>query len=1100
MISVLCVDDEPGFLELTRAFLELQGDIIVYGSPSALQAIDMLKTHSYDAVVSDYQMPGMDGLKFLAHVRNRHDDLPFILFTGKGREEVVIQALNSGADFYLQKGGEAKSQFAELAHKVRQAVERKNRNDALSLAEFSVDNAAVITIWSDEEGRILKANKAAAQLLGFTQKELHGMRLGDLDQGLAETIGGRQVQMESGRQVRRKSNMRRKDGTLLPVDITDNYFIMGGRKYGLSFGLDVSESQKAESALRHSEERFQALVENANSIIIKADLDGRITYANNYALSFFGYSAEELLGRKADETISPRRDGKEGGLDVLLPRALSDVDRYRIFENENVRKDGSRAWVSWTNTAVRDENGVCLELLSIGNDITPLKEAELKLRASQGRLMEAQRLGRLGDLYYEISPKGDVQEVIWSEEAYRIMGFEKGQKLPSMEEIEHYVHPSDRERWRASLASVTQNGGSVEFEHRVVLKSGEVRHVQVIFKTVMHDDGGRRYIGVVRDLSEVRRAEEALRESERRYRTIADLIPDFMYVVDAQGVVRYVNHGIVKQSGRAPEELLGKHIEALFAPNMAARQREDLSRVIESKEPLRLEIREDDEGRSRWLDVALVPVLAPDGGVAEVIGTSRDITKIKRAEEELWEVASSYRNLTENITGLVYRVHLRENERLQMFNDMLLPLTGYKPEEISSDYYSYAKGLIDPEDSRWVLASVREAVEFDRPFDIEYRLRCKDGKVIHVRDRGKPIRGADGTPLYIDGVMFDDSERKRSEVAVRDKERKFRELADMLPAFVFETDEEGGLTFVNETARAMVGVGREELSGHKVRLFEFLDPEDHERAMNRFSALRDGETCMGEAFEIVRRDGSRFQATMHCVPIIMDGSLKGMRGLFVDISALRESERIQEAVHSISQAALIEENLDDLYKSIHATLRGLMPLDNFYIAIYDEERDEISFPYFVDQKDPRPSTRRKGKGMSEYLLRTGQPILTTMDGIRHLQESGEIELIGTPPMDFMAAPLVVEGKTIGLMVAQNYDPRSRFSPKHLEMMKFVSHQVAMAIKSKRQQVELSRYTTLLQSTFESTDDGILIVDAYGRVLAANDRFTKMWCIPESIAK
>ena len=125
MISVLYVDDEQGFLEIAQLFLEQSGDFSVKTVTSAQEALDSPAIRSCDAIVSDYHMQGMDGITFLKAVRERFGDIPFVLFTGRGREEVVIEAINNGADFYLQKGGDPEAQFAELAHKIRQAVPDK---------------------------------------------------------------------------------------------------------------------------------------------------------------------------------------------------------------------------------------------------------------------------------------------------------------------------------------------------------------------------------------------------------------------------------------------------------------------------------------------------------------------------------------------------------------------------------------------------------------------------------------------------------------------------------------------------------------------------------------------------------------------------------------------------------------------------------------------------------------------------------------------------------------------------------------------------------------------------------------------------------------
>ncbi|MGB8821406.1 MAG: response regulator, partial [Methanoregula sp.] len=129
MYHVLYVDDEPALLEIARLFLEESKEFVVDTQCSAQEALESLKSRHYDAIISDFQMPGMDGLEFLKRLRSEGNDTPFIIFTGRGREEIVIDALNSGADFYLQKGGEPQSQFAELRSKISQAISRRRAEE-----------------------------------------------------------------------------------------------------------------------------------------------------------------------------------------------------------------------------------------------------------------------------------------------------------------------------------------------------------------------------------------------------------------------------------------------------------------------------------------------------------------------------------------------------------------------------------------------------------------------------------------------------------------------------------------------------------------------------------------------------------------------------------------------------------------------------------------------------------------------------------------------------------------------------------------------------------------------------------------------------------
>lgn len=167
MLSILYVDDDSTLLEIGKLFLEKSGTIHVDILDSASEALDKIRATKYDAIISDYQMPEMDGIRFLKAVRAEYPSLPFIIFTGKGREEVVIEALNNGADHYLQKGGDPRSQFAELIHNIERSVERKQAHDTIIHLSrlnsvLSSTNRAVIRI-RDRQALLNEACRIAVE-------------------------------------------------------------------------------------------------------------------------------------------------------------------------------------------------------------------------------------------------------------------------------------------------------------------------------------------------------------------------------------------------------------------------------------------------------------------------------------------------------------------------------------------------------------------------------------------------------------------------------------------------------------------------------------------------------------------------------------------------------------------------------------------------------------------------------------------------------------------------------------------------------------------------------------------------------------------------
>jgi PAS domain S-box-containing protein len=192
MLTVLIVDDEPALLELAVQYLAEPASDEILIAPSADAALSILSAKTVDAIVSDYEMPGMDGIAFLKLLRTRGDMTPFIIFTGRGREVVAMQALNYGADFYLQKGGDPVAEFAELRNMIVKAVERRRAVDeARALAERVEHQAQILdeilssipdpVLIMDADGGITYANMAGAKILGVSRMAILGRHVRDLE-------------------------------------------------------------------------------------------------------------------------------------------------------------------------------------------------------------------------------------------------------------------------------------------------------------------------------------------------------------------------------------------------------------------------------------------------------------------------------------------------------------------------------------------------------------------------------------------------------------------------------------------------------------------------------------------------------------------------------------------------------------------------------------------------------------------------------------------------------------------------------------------------------------------------------------------------------
>lgn len=322
MFSILYVDDEQDLLELGQIFLEKSGEFSVAISTSAKEALASPSIQSYDLIISDYQMPDMDGITFLKAVRERFGDIPFILFTGRGREEIVIEAINNGADFYLQKGGDVNSLFAELSHKIRQVM-RRNQAERLLREQYEklaqseqlirkseakyrelVENANSIILKWDKTGNIIVFNEFAQQFFGYIRDEIIGKSVmgtivpanesgSDRDLGLMID----DIIRNPGDHLFNENENITRDGKRVWIRWQNKILWDEKGQFDglLSIGTDLTEHKRAGQALKESEKRYRDMfnLNKAVMLIINPET-GSITDANSAASDYYGYDHEEI--------------------------------------------------------------------------------------------------------------------------------------------------------------------------------------------------------------------------------------------------------------------------------------------------------------------------------------------------------------------------------------------------------------------------------------------------------------------------------------------------------------------------------------------------------------------------------------------------------------------------------------------------------------------------------------------------------------------------------------------------------------------------------------------------------------------------------------
>ncbi len=308
--------------------------------------------------------------------------------------------------------------------------------------------------------------------------------------------------------------------------------------------------------------------------------------------------------------------------------------------------------------------------------------------------------------------------------------------------------------------------------------------------------------------------------------------------------------------------------------------------------------------------------------------------------------------------------------------------------------------------------------------------------------------------------------------AMVEAEKKFRLLFEDNPQPTCLYDPTTGRFLeVNRAATEKYGYSRDQfLNLTIVDICPDLPPE-------RVAAARHGIEIRGEVWRQRRSDGSFLEVNLFARTIEFEGRTARLV-VAQDVTEKRRSERLQSALYRIAEVSTTAGDLSELYPAIHGIVAHLLDAKNFYIALHEVDTSTLTFPYFVDEFDLAPVSRPLRKGLTEYVLRTGEPLLATGERLNELEAIGEVERTGSPADDWLGVPLKTGDKTFGVLAVQHYASRTRFGARERDVLTFVSQQVANAIQRKRSEEAIlrseSRYRSLVQSAvvgiFRATRD------------------------------
>ncbi|MCK4269020.1 MAG: PAS domain S-box protein, partial [Methanogenium sp.] len=480
MISVLYVDDEPELLKITKIFLEKKNHFNVDTALSAKEAFEQIKTKSFDAIISDYEMPEMDGIEFLKKLRAGGSEIPFIIFTGKGREDVVIDAINSGADFYLQKGGKPTAQFAELTHKIEQSV-KSRQSEEKHRAIFNSTGTAMTIL--KEDHTISLVNAEFEKLSGYSKDEIEG-KLKWTDFVTEESqIRMSEIavnQMRNPDSVPEKAELKfiAKGGIYRDVFVT-NKSIPGTGEIVSSL-IDITEQKRSKRELAEERERFEVSLRSIGDGVIVTDADGRIVIMNQVAEALTKWDEKSARGKPLTEVFNIINEKTRARCENPVERVLKTGAIVGLANHTAlIARDGSKIIIADSAAPIRDKTGDILGVVLVFRDQTREKRAqEIKLRLTA--IVESS-----DDMI--ISRDSDDNIISWNRGAEKITGFSAEEATGQSDSV---MIPPDRQNETEEIFDRILSGEKIDhFETLRLKKDGTLVDLSLTVSPIVNEDG-----------------------------------------------------------------------------------------------------------------------------------------------------------------------------------------------------------------------------------------------------------------------------------------------------------------------------------------------------------------------------------------------------------------------------------------------------------------------------------------------------------------------------------------------------------------------------------------------------------------------------------
>jgi PAS domain S-box-containing protein len=697
--------------------------------------------------------------------------------------------------------------------------------------------------------------------------------------------------------------------------------------------LETSRRAAAEAELteskreaEHSRDLLRTILASIGDGVIATDGEGKVTFLNAVAEELTGCSRADALGTPISQVFVTTRS------------------KHKLLTG----KDGREIPIEDLEAPLRNEGGKMLGAVRVFRDVTGRRKAEQAGARSEERLELALDAGQVGFWDWDVAQN----RMEWSDRVYDMHGVQRGKVWMGTDEMTKLIHPEDRENTIAIVVAAMEQGERFHVENRVVQPGGEVVWVATTGLVIRNEKGeATRILGAITDITTRKQAENELRQQWRMFDTALSNTPDFNYVFDLEGRFRYVNRARLVMFQKTYEEVVGKNFWDLnYPPELAERFHRQIQEVIDTKVTIRDQAPfTGPSGITRRYEYIFVPVLSADGQVEAVVGTTHDITDQKLIEEALRKSEERLTLALEAGGGVGAWDWELPADRVYV-NPQFAKLFGIDAERAAggvpvAEFFT----AMHPEDARRVQENILRAARTGGEVAEEYRIiqkdrqkdgqndGQKDGSVRWIYARGRCHLDAAGQPARFPGVVFDITERKHAEEALRGSQDRLRAIYDGTYEYMGLLAADGTVLEANRASLEFANNTREDVVGRPFWDTPWFQPTPGASEAIRESVARAaaGESIRLEA-SLLRPSGESLTFDISLHPIVNE--LGEVALIVPEGRNITERKRAEEEVkRSNQQLTRVNRELEEFAYVASHDLQEPLRIVNIYTQLILQE-------------------------------------------------------------------------------------------------------------------------------------------------------------------